>query len=95
MAWFLCRWRPSTFHSAQADRRCIFLLRGTELKADTHSQGEIISQLAAETQMPRDVVEREYLQSLDVLSDGARVRDYLTLFASKRVKEKVHRKKKN
>jgi hypothetical protein len=95
VARFLCLRRPSTFHSAQADRRCIFLSRGTELKADTHSQGEIISQLAVETQMPRDVVEREYLQSLDDLSNGALVRDYLTLFASKRVKAKVHSKKKN
>lgn len=63
------------------------------MKTDTHTQGEIITRLAAETQAPRDVVEREYLDSLHDLSDGARVRDYLTLFASKRVKRKIHDQK--
>ncbi|HTJ91480.1 MAG TPA: DUF3562 domain-containing protein [Pararobbsia sp.] len=62
------------------------------MKTDTHTQGEIISQLAKETKAPREVVEREYLDSLHDLSDGARVRDYLTLFASKRVKDKMHRR---
>ncbi|RKP53443.1 DUF3562 domain-containing protein [Pararobbsia silviterrae] len=64
------------------------------MNADTHSQGEIIAQLAAETKTPRDVVEREYLNTLHDLSDGARVRDYLSLFASKRVRDKIlHRRK--
>lgn len=63
------------------------------MKTNTHSQGEIINQLAAETNAPRDTVEREYLNSLNDLADGARVRDYLTLFASKRVKDKLHRRK--
>ena len=65
------------------------------MKSTTHSQGEIIAQLAAETDAPHDTVEREYLSSLNDLADGARVRDYLTLFASKRVKDKLHRRKKS
>ncbi len=59
------------------------------MKAETKSQSEIIARIAAETQMPLDVVTHDYLETLSDLSDGARVRDYLTLFVARRVKAKL------
>jgi hypothetical protein len=59
------------------------------MKAETKSQSEIIARIADETQMPLDVVTHDYLETLNDLSNGARVRDYLTLFVSRRVKAKL------
>jgi Protein of unknown function (DUF3562) len=59
------------------------------MKADVESQSEIIERIAQETKMPVDVVRHDYLETMQDLSDGARVRDYLTLFVARRVKAKL------
>jgi hypothetical protein len=59
------------------------------MKAETRSQSEIIARIANETKMPLDVVTHDYLETWNDLSDGARVRDYLTLFVAKRVTAKL------
>jgi hypothetical protein len=59
------------------------------MKAETKSQSEIIARIADETKMPLDVVTHDYLETWNDISDGARVRDYLTLFVARRVKAKL------
>ena len=65
------------------------------MSADSHSQSEIIAQIAAETQTPHEQVEKDYVDSVNDLSDGARVRDYISLFATKRVKNRIRERRKS
>jgi hypothetical protein len=65
------------------------------MRAETKSQSEIIARIADETKMPLDVVRDDYLETWNDLSDGARVRDYLTLFVARRVKAKLRGRQKS
>lgn len=47
---------------------------------------DIVEQIAAETNTPTDVVSRLYADTLAEFGEGAIVRDYVPLFAAKRVR---------
>jgi Protein of unknown function (DUF3562) len=66
-----------------------YLCEDRTMRTEVESQSEIIARIADETDMPLDVVKHDYLETWQDLSDGARVRDYLTLFVSRRVKAKL------
>ncbi|KGC66568.1 DUF3562 domain-containing protein [Burkholderia pseudomallei] len=48
---------------------------------------EIVQAIASETHTPAEAVSRLYEETLAEYSDGARVRDYLTVLVAKRVRE--------
>jgi hypothetical protein len=51
------------------------------------SHQHAIQQLAAELKLPMELVSASYLSELDVLSQDARVDDYLALFATRRTRK--------
>jgi hypothetical protein len=59
------------------------------MRTEVESQTEIIERIASETKTPVDVVQHDYLKAMQDLSAGARVRDYLSLFVTRRVKAKL------
>ncbi|EIF81165.1 hypothetical protein BP354A_1614, partial [Burkholderia pseudomallei 354a] len=48
---------------------------------------EIVQAIASETHTPAEAVSRLYEETLAEYSEGARVRDYLTVLVAKRVRE--------
>ncbi|SDC57648.1 DUF3562 domain-containing protein [Paraburkholderia lycopersici] len=53
------------------------------------SVAEVVKAIAAETQMPMETVAKMYEETWAEYSEGARIKDYLTVLVTRRVRENL------